>query len=141
MLEVSKAVGLNEFVQELIDGYESRVGTGGLKLSTGIQQKIGVARALLSEPLILIADEATASLDPESAEMINDAIWGAMENRTCIMVVHRVLMARPADTVLVMRDGQVEEAGSHEKLLTKPEGLYRRLFAQQYGRDRLPPAG
>jgi ATP-binding cassette subfamily B protein len=140
MMEVSKAVGLHEFVQKLTDGYDARIGTGGLKLSTGIQQKIGVARALISEPLILIADEATASLDPESAEMINDAIWRAMENRTCIMVVHRVLMARSADTVVVMRDGQVAEAGAHEKLLSKSGSFYRGLFARQYGDDRLPPA-
>ena len=140
MLEVSKAVGLSEFVEELTDGYDTRVGTGGLKLSTGIQQKIGVARALISEPLILIADEATASLDPESAEMINDAIWRAMEDKTCIMVVHRVLMARSADTVVVMRDGQVAESGPPDQLLCRSHSRYRDLFARQYGEERLPPA-
>lgn len=140
MVEVAKAVGLHEFVAELGGGYDTRVGTGGLKLSAGIRQQIGVARAILSEPFILIVDEATASLDPESAENVNQAIRQAMQGRTCVMIVHRVLMARDADHVAVVHEGQVAEEGTHDELLGQPEGLYRTLFAKQYGEERLPPA-
>ncbi|MFO7957381.1 MAG: ABC transporter ATP-binding protein [Candidatus Brocadiia bacterium] len=139
MQEVARAVGLDEFVEDLADGYETRVGTGGLKLSTGVRQQIGVARALLSDPGALIVDEATAVLDPESAANVNDAIRAAMEGRTCIIIVHRLLMARDADRVVVMEDGTVEQAGTHEELVRQPKSLYRRIFSRQYGEDRLPP--
>jgi ABC-type multidrug transport system fused ATPase/permease subunit len=139
MVLVAKAVGLHDFVAELSEGYETRLGTGGLKLSAGIRQQIGVARAILSEPFILIVDEATASLDPESAENVNQAIREAMQGRTCVMIVHRVLMARNADHVAVVHEGQVAEEGTHDELLQQPEGLYRTLFAKQYGEQRLPP--
>ena len=139
MIEVSKAVGLHNFVEGLAKGYDTRLGTGGLKLSTGARQRIGVARALISEPFILIVDEATASLDPESAEVVNEAIRNAMEGRTCIMIVHRVLMARDADQVVVMDDGKVVEKGNHDELIVQPNSLYREIYGKQYGEDRLPP--
>ena len=139
VVEVAKAVGLHAFVAELSKGYDTRLGTGGLKLSAGIRQQIGVARAILSEPFILLVDEATASLDPESAENVNQAIRQAMQGRTCVMIVHRVLMARNADHVAVVHEGQVAEEGTHDELLQQPEGLYRTLFARQYGEQRLPP--
>ena len=133
MIEVAKAIGLHEFVGALANGYETRVGTGGLKLSTGIQQKIGVARALISEPLILIVDEATSSLDPESAAAVNSAIRNAVEGRTCVMVLDRVLMAHDADHVVVMHEGALAEQGRHDELLARPESLYRAIYEKQYG--------
>ena len=139
MIEVAKAVGIHDFVQELKLGYDTRLGTGGLILSAGDRQRIGIARALISEPLILIMDEATAVLDPESAEEINRAVSEAMKYRTCLLIVHRVLMAKDADTVVVMDDGKIVHEGSHEELLKNPESIYRELFAQQYGKERLPP--
>jgi ABC-type multidrug transport system fused ATPase/permease subunit len=141
MVEVARALELHDFVEELVVGYDTRVGTGGLKLSTGVQQKIGIARALLAEPLVLIVDEATVSLDPESAERVNDAIRRAMHSRTCIIIVHRLLMARDSGQVVVMDSGRVVETGEHEELLADSRGLYRELFARQYGEYRLPPAG
>ena len=139
MMEVSSAVGFHDFVTNLAEGYDTRLGTGGLKLSTGAQQRIGIARALLSEPFVLIVDEATASLDPESAEAINEAIYRAMEGRTCIVIVHRVLMARGADQVMVMDEGKVVETGAHGDLIVQPGSLYREIYGKQYGEDRLPP--
>ena len=139
MIEVSKAIGLHEFVKELSDGYGTRLGTGGLKLSAGNRQRIGIARALISEPYILITDEATATLDPESAEEIIEAIGNIMKDKTNIVIVHRVLMAKDADQVVVMAEGRVAEEGDHEELMRKPDGLYREIFVQQYGAKRLPP--
>ena len=139
MVEVAKAVGFHDFVERLSKGYDTRVGTGGLKLSTGVRQQMGVARALVSEPLLLIVDEATASLDPDSASEVNQAIWDAMAGRTCIMIVNRVLMARDAEQVVVMHDGQIEEAGRHDELIAREGSLYRELYGKQYGEHRLPP--
>ena len=139
MMQVSKAVGLDSFVGELEKGYETWLGTGGLKLSTGARQRIGVARALLSDPLVLIVDEATAALDPESAQAVSDGIKGEMTGRTCIIIVHRALMARDADRVVVMNEGKVVEDGRQEDLVVKPDSLYREIFAKQYGEERLPP--
>ena len=140
MVEVARAVGLNEFVEGFEAGYNTVVGTGGVRLSAGIQQQIGIARALISEPLVLIVDEATTVLDPDTAERVNQAILGAMEGKTCLLIVHRALMAKLADEVAVMQGGQLVEKGSPDNLIRRPDGLYRSIFATQYGRDRLPPA-
>ncbi|MFP4058036.1 MAG: ABC transporter ATP-binding protein [Candidatus Brocadiia bacterium] len=140
VVEVAEAVGLHSFVASLPEGYETRLGTGGIALSAGVRQQIGIARALLSEPFILIMDEATASLDPDSAEAVNQAVRQAMAQRTCILIVHRMLMARDADRVTVLHEGQVAEEGTHEELIARQDGLYRTLYALQYGEQRLPPA-
>jgi len=140
MLEVSQAVGLHEFVSSLTNGYDTRLGTGGLRLSVGAQQQIGVARALISDPAILIVDEATAALDPDTANVVHEAICRIMEDRTCIIIVHRLHMASTADKVMVLREGQVVEAGSHDELLATEGTLYRSVYEMQYGDDRLPPA-
>jgi ABC-type multidrug transport system fused ATPase/permease subunit len=139
MLETSKAVGLHDFVEKLSQGYDTKLGTGGLMLSAGTQQRIGIARALLSEPFILIADEATASLDPESAVAVNKAIRDAMEGRTYIMIVNRALMTLDADNVVVMNEGEVVETGIHHELIIEPDSLYREIYGKQYGEERLPP--
>ena len=140
MVAVAEAVGLHDFVAALAQGYDARLGTGGLKLSAGVQQQIGVARALISEPFILIVDEATASLDPDSADTVTRAILDLMAGRTTILIVSRLLMAREADQVAVFHNGAVVETGDHESLLREHQSVYRELFAKQYGEDRLPPA-
>ena len=140
MVEVSKAVGLHDFVASLAKGYDTRLGTGSLRFSVGTQQQIGVARALISDPMILIMDEGTAALDPETAEIVHQAIYEMMRGKTCIFIVHRLQMAKTADNVMVLHDGQVAETGSHEELLHTDGTLYRGIYGQQYGEDELPPA-
>jgi ABC-type multidrug transport system fused ATPase/permease subunit len=139
MIESAKAVGLHDIVQSLTKGYDTKLGTGGLVLSAGDKQRIGIARALISDPLILIADEATAVMDPESAEQINQAMSKAMTGRTCIFIVNRVLMAQGADHVLVMDEGQIVDEGRHDDLIRTADSPYRDLYGKQYGEDRLPP--
>jgi ABC-type multidrug transport system fused ATPase/permease subunit len=139
MVEVARAVGLDDFVSGLSAGYDTRVGAGALRLSAGVQQQIGIARALISDPFVLIADEATASLDADTAQAIDESIREAMAGRTCILIYSRVLMAREADRVMVMDEGRIVEAGTHEELASTRDSLYRELFGRQYGDDRLPP--
>ena len=139
MIKISEAVGLHDFVMSLSNGYDARLGTGGLKLSAGNQQRIGIARALISEPFILILDEATASLDPESAQAVSDAIRSVMEGRTSIVILSRVLMAKEADRIIVMDQGEVVETGTYDKLIFQADSLYREIYGKQYGEDRLPP--
>ena len=141
MISVSKAVGIHPFIEGLAAGYDTRVGTGGLKLSTGVRQQIGIARALISDPLILIVDEATAAMDPVSAESVADAIGEAMRGRTCVMIVNRLLLGRSADQIVVMDEGSIVESGSHEELVAEPGSLYRTIYGLQYGQGALPLAG
>jgi len=133
MIEVAKAVGLHPFVAGLAEGYDTRLGTGGLRLSAGVQQQIRVARALVADPFILIADEAAAALDPESADTVNLAIRDLMHGRTCILIVHQVIRAREADSIAVIRDGRIIETGTHDDLMTRPDGAYRRLYDERDG--------
>ena len=139
MVAVAKAVGLHDFVAGLSYGYGTRVGTGGLRLPAGVQQQVGITRALLLEPRILIVDEATARLDADSAMTVIHAVREAMEGRTCILMVDRVLLGRDADTVVVLRDGRVVETGTHDELAALPDGVYRLIYANQYGKAHLPP--
>jgi ABC-type multidrug transport system fused ATPase/permease subunit len=139
MITAAKAVGLHPFVEELSDGYDTRLGAGGMALAAGDRQRIGIARALISRPLVLVADEATASLDPESAGEIGRAIRDAMEGRTYLLIASRLLMARDADRVVVMHKGKAVEEGTHAELLVRRESVYRDLYGKQYGEERLPP--
>lgn len=138
MLAVARAVGLDGLVSQLHHGYDTPIGGGGLRLSSGDRQRLGVARALLAEPFLLVVDDALATLDAVSAEEVREAIRREMEGRTCLIVVHRALLAKDMDMVAVMKDGHIEESGTHEELVAKADGWYRHIFALQYGEGRLP---
>ena len=141
MVAVCQAVGLHEFVLSLKNKYETRLGTGGLRLAAGDRQRIGIARSILSDPLVLIIDDATLSLDAESAECVHAAIREAMKGRTYIFIASRLLLARNSDEVVVMNDGQVVEKGKHEDLLVRAGSMYREMYGKQYGERSLPPPG
>ena len=132
MIGISKAIGLHPFVEGLAGGYDTKLGAGGLKLSAGNRQRIGIGRALISRPLVLIMDEATASLDPVSAAEIHAAVAKAMEENTYIMIISRLLLAKEADEIVVLDEGRVVETGTHEDLLGTKDSLYGRQFRSQY---------
>ncbi|MFE3886818.1 ABC transporter ATP-binding protein [Streptomyces lydicus] len=119
-------------VQRLPEGLDTVVGEGGHHLSGGERQRLAIARLLLKNPRIVLLDEATAHLDSESEERVQQALARALHGRTALIVAHRLSTVRGADRILVLRDGSVAESGSHEELLAA-DGLYASLYRTQFG--------
>jgi ABC-type multidrug transport system fused ATPase/permease subunit len=126
MIAACKAANCHEFISQLPEGYDSRVGERGVKLSVGEKQRVSIARALLKNAPILILDEATASVDTATEKLIQEALERLMQNRTSFVIAHRLSTIRKADQILVMRQGQIVERGTHEQLVAA-NGLYSRL--------------
>jgi ATP-binding cassette subfamily B protein len=122
-----------QFITQLPEGYETLVGERGTQLSGGQRQRIAIARAILADPAILILDEATSSLDAESERLVQDALDKLMENRTSIIIAHRLSTVRRADQILVMSGGAIIERGTHDELVERPNGLYGMLVKLQLG--------
>jgi len=122
---------VSEFVSNMKDGYETMVGERGQTLSGGQKQLICLARAILKNPEILLFDEITASLDSESEKILHQALEDIMKNRTVVFVAHRLSTVRNMDKIVVMKDGCIEEIGSHEQLLEK-NGFYAKLWYFQH---------
>jgi ABC-type multidrug transport system fused ATPase/permease subunit len=123
-----------EFIDRFPEGFETLVGERGVKLSGGQRQRIAIARALLRDPAILILDEATSSLDSESEQLIQSALTALLENRTAFIVAHRLSTIRQCDRIYVIENGAVTESGTHEKLIARQGGTYRRLAELQFTR-------
>ncbi len=122
----ARAANCHEFVSKLPEGYDTRVGERGVKLSVGKKQRVSIARALLKNAPILILDEATASVDTGTERLIQEALERLMAGRTSFVIAHRLSTIRQADQILVLRQGEIIERGSHEELL-EADGLYSRL--------------
>jgi ATP-binding cassette, subfamily B, bacterial len=136
LAEVQRAAQLanaHEFICELPRGYQTLVGERGVKLSGGQRQRVALARAFLADAPILILDEATSSLDSESEALIQQAMARLMAGRTSIVIAHRLSTVRAMDRILVFENGRIVEEGSHESLLRRSPGHYRRLFDRQAG--------
>ncbi|XP_055960362.1 ABC transporter B family member 13-like isoform X2 [Mercurialis annua] len=129
-IEAAKVANAHSFVQQLPDGYQTQVGEGGTQLSGGQKQRIAIARAVVRNPKILLLDEATSALDSESELVVQQALDKIMSNRTTIIVAHRLSTIRDVDTIIVLKNGQVAESGSHLDLLSKA-GEYASLVSLQ----------
>lgn len=126
MIAAAKKACCHDFIMELPNGYDTVIGEGGGTLSGGEKQRISIARAILKDAPVIILDEATASIDPENEHLIQAAITELTKGKTIITIAHRLATVRNADQILVVEDGQIAEAGTHEELL-KREGLYKRF--------------
>jgi ATP-binding cassette subfamily B protein len=136
--EVERAADLahaTEFLRRLPDGFEAQLGERGVTLSGGQRQRIAIARAILRDAPLLLLDEATSALDAESETLVQTALDGLMQDRTTIVIAHRLATVLKADRILVMDQGQVVEEGTHQSLVAKG-GIYARLASLQFGLDR-----
>jgi ATP-binding cassette, subfamily B, bacterial HlyB/CyaB len=133
IIEAAKLAGAHEFVCELPEGYDTMVGEHGTGLSGGQRQRIAIARALITNPRILIFDEATSALDYESEKIIQDNMRQICTGRTVLIIAHRLSAVRDADRIIVMERGQIAEQGSHAELLRNPAGIYSHLYQLQLG--------
>ena len=128
--EAAKIANAHDFIMATPQGYETNIGDRGSKLSGGQRQRISIARAILKNPPILILDEATSSLDTESEKMVQEALDHLMENRTTLVVAHRLSTIRKADEIYVLHEGRIVEKGKHDDLM-KLTGFYNRLVEMQ----------
>ncbi len=128
---VAKVVGIHDFISSLKQGYKTDVGERGARLSVGQRQLLSFARALLSDPPILILDEATSSVDPYTELKIKKALTVLLKNRTSLVLAHRLSTVRNADTIIAIKEGEIVEKGNHTELMKK-KGMYYRLYKKQF---------
>jgi subfamily B ATP-binding cassette protein MsbA len=128
----ARAAYAHDFILDLPRRYDTVIGERGSRLSGGQRQRIAIARAILKDPPILILDEATSALDAESEQLVQQALSNLMKGRTTLVIAHRLGTVRNADCILVLDGGEVRETGTHEELLKRPHGLYKRLHELQF---------
>jgi ABC-type multidrug transport system fused ATPase/permease subunit len=132
IVAAARAANAWEFIEQLPNGLDTRIGERGAQLSEGQRQRLSIARALVRDPRILILDEVTSALDAESEHLLQLGLATASVGRTTLVIAHRLATIRRADRILVLDAGRVVEEGTHEELLLRG-GLYRRLFERQFG--------
>lgn len=127
----AKMALLHKFITSLPNGYQTKVGERGIKLSGGQKQRMAIARMILSNPEIIIFDEATSQLDSESEKKIQKAFWKAAKNKTTIIIAHRLSTITKADRIIVMEEGEIIETGSHQKLIADEDSRYNQFWKLQ----------
>ncbi|GGE04304.1 ATP-binding cassette, subfamily B [Gemmobacter megaterium] len=135
----ARAARIHDFIMSLPEGYDTKVGERGLKLSGGEKQRVGIARTLLKNPPILLLDEATSALDTQTERDIQDSLREMGEGRTVIMIAHRLSTVADADEIVVLEQGEVVERGRHDELLAR-DGRYAAMWARQSAEVSQPPA-
>jgi ATP-binding cassette subfamily B protein len=131
IIEAAKAAHAHSFIKKLPHGYDTRIGEGGGNLSQGQKQLLCIARIMLTDPEILILDEATSSIDTRTEIRIQRAFKKLMAGRTAFVVAHRLSTIKESDVILVMKDGNIIEQGTHESLLLE-KGFYFELYNSQF---------
>jgi len=128
IMKAAKQANAHEFIMTFPEQYETQVGERGVQLSGGQKQRIAIARAVLKDPVILVLDEATSSLDTESEMLVQDALEKLMQNRTSVIIAHRLSTIKKANQILVLQNGKITSKGNHESLLDDESGLYHKLI-------------
>jgi len=137
--EAARLANAEHFILSLPEGYDTVLSDGGENLSQGQRQLLAIARAFLANPAILVLDEATSNVDTHTERLIQDAMLRLMRGRTTFIIAHRLSTIRNADLILVLRDGEIVERGTHRELLEK-KGFYSSLYLSQFGEDTAPVA-
>jgi len=137
LVEACRAANIHDRIEAFENGYRTLVGERGYRLSGGEKQRIAIARVLLKNPRILILDEATSALDSSSERLVQSALARAVDQRTTLAIAHRLSTIRHADVIFVVDEGQVVERGTHDELVQVTDGLYARLYAEQFGGGRV----
>lgn len=132
IVEAAKAANAHDFITQTPEGYETIIGERGVKLSGGQRQRLTIARAILKNPDIMIFDEATSALDSESEILVQEAIERMMKNRTTFVIAHRLSTIRNATRILVIDRGKINQSGTHQDLMMKENGLYKKLYEMQF---------
>lgn len=135
VINAAKRAHAHEFIEQLPEGYDSFLGEQGVRLSGGQKQRIVLARAILKDPAVLLLDEATSALDAESEHLVQAALKELMVNRTTLIIAHRLSTVMHADLIVVMKDGEIVDMGSHKSLLTS-SALYQRLCELQFDQNK-----
>jgi subfamily B ATP-binding cassette protein MsbA len=133
--QAARAANAHDFIVQLPQGYQTNIGDRGTKLSGGERQRLTIARAILKNPPILILDEATSSLDTQSEKLVQDALAKLMQNRTAIVIAHRLSTVQHADEIVVLQQGQIIERGNHHSLMQQANGVYKKLVSLQFVED------
>ncbi|GAG09078.1 unnamed protein product, partial [marine sediment metagenome] len=131
VINVAQQAQAHDFISELPEEYQSKVGERGVQLSGGERQRIAIARAFLSDPRILILDDSTSAIDSNTEDKIQFAIKNILKNRTTILITHRLSQIRWADLILVLENGEIVAKGNHEELLKTSED-YRKIFVKKF---------
>jgi ABC-type multidrug transport system fused ATPase/permease subunit len=130
IIEAARAAAIHDSIMRFPEGYDTLVGERGVTLSGGQKQRIAIARAILRDPRILILDDATSSVDAETEELIQQALFRLMEGRTSFVIAHRFQTVMNADLIIVLDHGEIVQMGSHEELIQQP-GFYRNIYELQ----------
>jgi ATP-binding cassette, subfamily B, bacterial len=132
VIEAARKANALEFIESFPEKFQTIVGERGVKLSGGQRQRVAIARAILKDPAILVLDEATSALDSESEKLVQDALDKLMQNRTTIIIAHRLATIRNVDTIYVLKEGEISEQGSHDELVMIENGIYANLVKLQF---------
>jgi ATP-binding cassette subfamily B multidrug efflux pump len=131
LMDAARAAHAHDFISALEQGYDTQLGEGGSRLSSGQKQLIAIARALAGEPRILLLDEATSRIDSATEQVVQQALEELRGKVTIIAIAHRLSTIRDADRIVVLNHGRITEAGPHEELMRIEGGLYQRLYLLQ----------
>jgi ABC-type multidrug transport system fused ATPase/permease subunit len=131
IMAAAKAANAHRFIVRFTDGYDTEVGERGVRLSGGEKQRISIARAILNNPRLMILDEATSAVDTETEQLIQEALDRVMKDRTVVAIAHRLSTLRNANKLIVLDKGEIAEVGTHDELMEKEDGIYRKLVKIQ----------